>query len=218
MVKQLLTWIACSLVLVACNDSSSSKVPEPEPRPVPGIETPKYLRSYVCYYMDGEWGGSGVRDCRLVLKDEGLKVYASADITGRPDEKAAEFQRLAERNGDVSYNRSEIPLSYNHRSSYVHNLRAIHAVCTSGDWDADHAKGESLDDCIQADFLSYGKYVDSGYTLQDNVEWVKKTFVGTERKGYEDDQSGLYRHYAELRSDACSRRVHAAGNVGNDRK
>lgn len=174
MVKQLLTRIACSLVLVACNDSSSSKVPEPEPRPVPGIETPKYLRSYVCYYMDGEWGGSGVRDCRLVLKDEGLKVYASADITGRPDEKAAEFQRLAERNGDVSYNRSEIPLSYNHRSSYVHNLRAIHAVCTSGDWDADHAKGESLDDCIQADFLSYGKYVDSGYTLQDNVEWVKK--------------------------------------------
>lgn len=183
MVKYFIALLACCAVFTACNDSKE----EENKRPTPGQNlSSTYLHSYIPYYMDGKWAGSGriVNDhsfCAMNLREE-LEEYVSPDVA-KPDveaENTAEFQRLATRNGDLSYNSKDLWISYMNRVSYVHNLRAIHAVCTSGDWDADHAQGESLDDCISVLFCSYGRHVDSGYKLREEEMWMEKRLCDLE--------------------------------------
>lgn len=171
--KKLIYLLVMLPMLSACDDGENS-MPK-----LSGELNTIFICSYVSAYDGGTWVFSKNEPyetgfCVLVdTRDEERPVYVSSDITKKEDENTAAFWQIAQRNGDTSYNEMEVSMYT--RRCYVDNLKAIHVVCTNESLGEAYRAGTLLDGIVSARFISYGAYVDSGYTLNEmDVSLVEK--------------------------------------------
>ncbi len=132
-----------------------------------GSDIPVFVQNLIVRYVEGpieivEYLG----DPHVKILRERSESYSSPEAypggTGHE-----EFLRIAERNGDLSYNRSVNPITLMARECFAENFKEAHLVCTSSQddapWDADHPVGSRLDDVVQLEFSTYADYVRNGY-------------------------------------------------------
>lgn len=74
------------------------------------------------------------------------------------------FREIAERNGDVSYNRKETIDDFASRWAYADNFSTVRLSCRNADWDERHPAGEPLNDLATIRYTTYAPYIRSGYT------------------------------------------------------
>ena len=91
--------------------------------------------------------------------------YMSAEEFISSQTDPVEFERLASRNGDVSYNRwiNEDPVFYEFPVAFSYDFGSLH-ITSEADWDEEHPAGTFLDDIVQVEMSSYAEYIRNGYT------------------------------------------------------
>ncbi len=140
-----------------------------------------YLRSYItCYYENDlvMWmrtrtvkeSGKTKTDyylCCTEYEGGGAKNYFSPDF-GTTGKEAEKYMELAERNGDLSYNRMEpYDMESPNRRCWADNFKAMHVKCLNASWSDRYPAGSLLDDLVQVEFRSYADYIRRGYPEGD---------------------------------------------------
>ena len=93
------------------------------------------------------------------------RFYMGAEEYISPQTDPVEFERLASRNGDVSYNQwiNEDPVFYKQPVAFAYDFGSLH-ITSNADWDTEHPAGSLLDDIMQVEMSSYAEYIRNGYT------------------------------------------------------
>ena len=132
---------------------------------------PVFLRHFIVGYENGdyeigmdEWGAL----CLSVSKGTKVCYYSPEVAFGDYLADTVKFLRIAERNGDMSYNRTgHFVLFFLNHVCFADNFEKIHLVCTGSEgdapWDANHPVGSSLDDVAELHFASYADFIRNGY-------------------------------------------------------
>ena len=118
------------------------------------------VQHYIPTYVKGEYVLSPLYANKgISLSLNNVKLLSSPDKY--PGIKAEEYLSIAERNGDMSYNR---PADYDwdFRMAYADNFRSLH-LTSDTDWDETHPAGTPLDDLIRIEASSYAAYILNGY-------------------------------------------------------
>lgn len=145
-----------------------------------GLDTPVFVRNLIVRYVDGpiEIGKYAGELCVKNLWEQS-EFYGSPEAYPHLTTGHDEFQRLAARNGDISYNRSVNPITLMERECFAENFREVHLVCTGSEgdvpWDEDHPVGSRLDDVVQLEFSTCADYVRNGYPESDKIAGTENT-------------------------------------------
>lgn len=120
-----------------------------------------WVQHYIATYATGAYILTPLFDNRgisLTLRD--VKFISSPDKY--PGIRAERYLEIAERNGDMSYNRFA-DYDWAFRSAYADNFASLH-LTSDKDWDEAHPAGTPLDDLIWIKAACYDQYIRNGYT------------------------------------------------------
>ncbi len=87
-----------------------------------------------------------------------------------------EFETIAARNGDTTYDREVIYFPYPGFGLEVcaDNYKSVSVVCPDGDWDEQHPANTSLNDLVKIEYETYACFVDGKYS-EDALEFERPT-------------------------------------------
>ncbi len=172
-----------------------------------------YLRSYItCYYEND----LGMRMCAVKEPDKaetdyfllcseaeggGAKNYFAPEL-GATGKEAQRYLELAERNGDLSYDRME-PHDWERpdRRCWADNFKAMHVKCLNAAWNDLHPAGSLLDDLVRVEFSSYADYVRRGYPQGDRgTRDCKIRIPELKETDLSMISSGIYIYFTDLPS------------------
>lgn len=166
MMKKILFLFGCAAALVSCEGGGEEPV---------GSD-PIFLRHIIVRYADGDYGmmQSGKGTVNVTIPSQSVVYYNSPDIASMVDAGAdtVKFLRIAERNGDLSFNRTgHGVMAFLDQVCFADHFEEVHLACTGAsvsEWDAGHPVGARLDDAVKLRFSSYADFVRSGYADPKN--------------------------------------------------
>lgn len=146
-------------LLFICSSCSSDKQ-----------EDGHWVQHYIATYAAGEYILLPLHEHKgFALTLDNTKFISSPDKY--PGIKADRYLEIAERNGDMSYNRFA-DYAWGFRTAYADNFASMH-LTSDKDWDQAHPAGSSLDDLIWMNAACYDQYIRNGYT-GEGCNYIKK--------------------------------------------
>lgn len=133
-------------------------------------ENGHWVQHYIATYATGEYKLMALRENKgIALSLDNIKFISSPDKY--PGIRADRYLEIAERNGDMSYNRFA-DYAWEFRIAYADNFASMH-LTSDKDWDRTHPAGSSLDDLIWVNAACYDQYIRNGYT-GDEIHYIDK--------------------------------------------
>ncbi len=141
--------LLCTGFFLSCNKEQDNTLP---------------IQHFIPYYLEGTYTLDALEDRTgmvLSIGEEGLKRVPSPDIQTAGDQARERYLQIAERNGDMTYNR---PAYYEwpNRYALADNFQSL-SVTSDKNWDADHPAGTPLDDIMEFCAWSYAQFIHSQY-------------------------------------------------------
>lgn len=167
-------------LLFICSSCSSDKQ-----------EDGHWVQHYIATYAAGEYILLPLHEHKgFALTLDKTKFISSPDKY--PGIKADRYLEIAERNGDMSYNRFA-DYAWEFRTAYADNFASMH-LTSDKEWDQAHPAGSSLDDLIWVKGACYGPFIRNGYT-GDEILYIDKTLdqIGSDELSVVCDR-GTYRN------------------------
>ena len=163
--KNLLIWAGIISVLTSCKESLDAPT-----------DNLVFMRSFITTYVDGtmnlysyEAGQEATEIHNSYLLFTNMDVEHTYGMPpGATEEEAERFMEIAERNGDLSYNRYEPEFIFSN-TCCADNFKSIEIKCLNAAWDEAHPAGSSLNDIVSIHHCSYADYIHKGYP--DNYKW-----------------------------------------------
>lgn len=133
-----------------------------------------FHENFIEFYETGNNLGACLREEYDNPGDHYIRIYYSDYPSKIIDKESSpvRFRRLAERNGDTSFNQwidhwradpSEWPYTV---YTWADNFQSMH-VTSDADWDEAHPAGTPLDDILRITIETYAEFVRSGYQAPD---------------------------------------------------
>ena len=129
-----------------------------------------WVQHFIPTYLTGTYYLTALSDNqRIALSICDVRYISSPDKY--PGIRAERYLEIAERNGDMSYNRFA-DYDWAFRSAYADNFASLH-LTSDKDWDEAHPAGTPLDDLIWVKAGCYGPYIQRGYT-GEGIHFIDK--------------------------------------------
>lgn len=162
----------------------------------------RFFHSYIMEYVEGRWSLDGhhpPRDNDLNLGWDhetygALTSYLSPDITGK---ESAKFTEIAHRNGDISYNQSELWPIHALRACPAENFSRLIVKGFGADWDNEHPKGSGISDLVTVKIYSCADFIRNGYTGEE-FRWIEKKAALLTEADLTLFSGGLHLHFEVL--------------------
>lgn len=146
-------------LLFICSSCSSDK-----------HEDGHWVQHYIATYTAGEYILLPLHEHKgFALSLDNTKFISSPDKY--PGIRADRYLEIAERNGDMSYNRFA-DYAWEFRTAYADNFASMH-LTSDKEWDQAHPAGSSLDDLVWMNAACYDQYIRNGYT-GEGCNYIKK--------------------------------------------
>ncbi len=168
--------LAATALFASCNDDNH------EPAPPVNRGYPVFVHSYIGQYIKTSewetktWYNANTDEYYLQIEPkwgDAVKYYIDPL---RSNKECPEFETIAARNGDTTYDREVIYFPYPGFELEVcaDNYKSVSVVCPDGDWDEQHPANTSLNDLVKIEYETYACFVDGKYS-EDALEFEHPT-------------------------------------------